>query len=127
MDNRQVGDVWTVDARLAQRATRGGGCFVDEENGKESETRMKLLRSGNGTCLVECTPLTGRTHQIRLHLLHIGHPIVGDLCYGDAQQQREYPRLMLHAHQISFQDLSGQNIDITSPTPEKFEQFIQNQ
>jgi hypothetical protein len=55
---------------------------VEPENGKESETRFKVLRELNGRALIEAYPLTGRTHQIRLHLLAAGCPVTGDILYG---------------------------------------------
>ncbi|MCT7656184.1 pseudouridine synthase [Oceanimonas sp. NS1] len=57
---------------------------VDRE-GKPSETRFRIVQKFDGATLVECSPVTGRTHQIRVHTLHAGHPIAGDDKYGDRQ------------------------------------------
>ena len=71
---------------------------IDTELGKPSLTRYRLLVQNADTTRVELEPVTGRTHQLRVHLLAIGHPIVGDTLYGG------YPaeRLMLHAHMLDF-------------------------
>lgn len=79
---------------------------VDKE-GKPSETRFRIIRRYREATLVEASPVTGRTHQIRVHSLHAGHPIAGDNKYGDAQfddSMRELGlgRLFLHACRIRF-------------------------
>ncbi|WP_445398727.1 23S rRNA pseudouridine(955/2504/2580) synthase RluC [Zobellella sp. An-6] len=79
---------------------------VDKE-GKPSETRYRIVRRYREATLVEASPVTGRTHQIRVHSLHAGHPIAGDSKYGDAQfdgKMRELglERLFLHACRIRF-------------------------
>ncbi|ATG75874.1 23S rRNA pseudouridine(955/2504/2580) synthase [Zobellella denitrificans] len=79
---------------------------VDKE-GKPSETRYRIVRRYREATLVEASPVTGRTHQIRVHSLHAGHPIAGDDKYGDAQfdgKMRELglERLFLHACRIRF-------------------------
>lgn len=58
------------------------GVYECHADGKPSETVVRLVRNGNATCLVQCKPVTGRTHQIRLHLQLIGFPIANDPCYG---------------------------------------------
>ena len=73
--------------------------------GKESFTRYRRLRTGDGRSLLLLAPRTGRTHQLRVHLSWIGHPIVGDRLYGrpdDPAQQGE--RLYLHSHRIVLPD-----------------------
>jgi 23S rRNA pseudouridine1911/1915/1917 synthase len=73
---------WTCNLRLGPDPTMPGRHHVEPENGKESETRFKVLRELNGRALIEAYPLTGRTHQIRLHLLAAGCPVTGDILYG---------------------------------------------
>lgn len=68
------------------------------KNGKEAITVIKPLKHKNDTTLVKCNLMTGRTHQIRVHLHSIGHPVIGDTIY----QGKKYSRLMLHSYQISF-------------------------
>lgn len=72
---------------------------IDIEHGKPSLTRYRLLRQENGHSRVELEPVTGRTHQLRVHLAAIGHPILGDGLYGD---EHSAPRLLLHACLLRF-------------------------
>lgn len=77
------------------------------DDGKPSETRYRVLQQFNQATLVEASPITGRTHQIRVHCLHAGHPIAGDSKYGDKEfdqklQALGFNRLFLHAHSIAF-------------------------
>lgn len=79
---------------------------VDAE-GKPSETRFRIIEKFDQCTLVEASPITGRTHQIRVHALHAGHPIACDPKYGDVEfdqlvQQYGLNRLFLHAHQLTF-------------------------
>ncbi len=74
---------------------------VVDSNGKKAITNIIPIRSNGEHTLVRAIPLTGRTHQIRSHLAHIGHPIVGDELYG----KEEYSRLMLHCEKMTFEDL----------------------
>ena len=71
---------------------------VDHESGKPSLTRYRLLSIEDGDSRVELEPITGRTHQLRLHLASIGHPIIGDTLYDG----RSAERLMLHATRLAF-------------------------
>ncbi|WP_084420227.1 RluA family pseudouridine synthase [Henriciella litoralis] len=73
---------------------------IDEVSGKPSETLWQVKRRGDHASLLEVTPLTGRTHQIRLHLAAIGHPILGDRLYGTVETVSE--RLCLHAGALAF-------------------------
>ncbi len=87
----RVGDRFTLAARA--------------DDGLECETRVRVVRHGEGFTLLSLQPVTGRTHQLRVHLAWIGHPIVGDHLYGDpsADAQR-WPRLALHCHRIRLPD-----------------------
>lgn len=69
------------------------------DRGREALTRYRLLASDGTESLVECRPKTGRTHQIRVHLKHLGHPVVGDPVYG---RRGSHERHMLHAWQLTF-------------------------
>src|SRR5262245_61160219 len=84
---RPSGKAWTCRPPLAPDARQIGRMRVDERAGKEAETRFRVLQAGTDTTLLEAWPVTGRTHQIRLHLAVAGHPVVGDSLY-----QRLRPR-----------------------------------
>ena len=80
----------------------GSGRMGVSPEGKPSVTHFRVLERLNNFTLLEVFPHTGRRHQIRVHLYHIGHPIVGDLRYGDRAIQQQFSRLMLHASGIDL-------------------------
>ncbi|MCO6384476.1 pseudouridine synthase [Oceanicola sp. 502str15] len=73
--------------------------MVDHENGKAAVTRWKRLKAGKGESRVRLMPETGRSHQLRVHMREIGHPILGDPFYAEGPA-RDFPRLMLHAEML---------------------------
>ncbi|RUO49824.1 23S rRNA pseudouridine(955/2504/2580) synthase RluC [Pseudidiomarina donghaiensis] len=93
---------------------------VDAE-GKPSETRFRIVEKYAQCTLVEASPITGRTHQIRVHALHAGHPIACDPKYGDAEfdqsmQTLGLSRLFLHAHQLTFSHpQTGKAVTVNAP------------
>ena len=72
------------------------------ENGKPSQTRYQVVRREEKTTLVRLFPITGRSHQLRVHMLELGHPIVGDEFYAHAEARAFSSRLQLHATELSF-------------------------
>jgi tRNA pseudouridine32 synthase/23S rRNA pseudouridine746 synthase len=89
--------------------------MVDHTQGKPSLTRYRLLGQEGGNSRVELEPVTGRTHQLRLHMAAIGHPILGDALYGDVSNA---PRLLLHANSLSFKHpVSGEPLSFSSSSP----------
>lgn len=103
-----------------------GRMGVDARRGKPSSTDWKVAERLDGATLVRVYPATGRRHQIRVHLYHIGHPILGDLKYGDPTIQGRYPRLMLHAVAIEFALPSGERVTVEAPIPPSFEAVLQS-
>ncbi|PIF74106.1 ribosomal large subunit pseudouridine synthase A [Variovorax sp. 54] len=102
----QQGDWSVIDAPLMADWPRRPLQKIDPA-GKPSLTRWRALASvsppgGPAATHVLLEPLTGRTHQLRVHLLSIGHPILGDALYGDAALQARAPRLLLHARELGF-------------------------
>lgn len=98
---------------------------VVKEGGRESETAYKILRRLDGFTYVEAYPKTGRTHQIRVHLSHIGHPVVGDETYGRSAKHAT-DRPLLHAFSISFSHpVNGLPIRISASIPEDMERFVE--
>lgn len=88
---------------------------VDLDQGKPSQTRWRVLAYQAGATRVELAPLTGRSHQLRVHLMALGHPIVGDTLYGPDSPAA---RLMLHATRLEFADPdTGIACRFDSPTP----------
>ncbi len=91
--------------------------MVDHENGKQAVTDWRVVRSGGGESRVRLMPRTGRSHQLRVHMLALGHPILGDPFYAEGQA-REYPRLMLHSETLQFRHPDGgQGMRITAKCP----------
>jgi 23S rRNA pseudouridine1911/1915/1917 synthase len=89
---------------------------IVDSNGQNATTFYKVLQTLPKASLVELTLLTGRTHQIRVHLSHIGHPIIGDDLYGGSRELIN--RQALHAARLFFtHPISGKTIDISSPLP----------
>lgn len=78
--------------------------IIDAENGKPSRTRWRVLGfdAAANTTRVELEPVTGRSHQLRVHLQALGHPILGDALYAPAEVQTKAPRLLLHAAALRF-------------------------
>jgi 23S rRNA pseudouridine955/2504/2580 synthase len=98
-----------VRAALAKNLLRGGERMVevDEEQGKPSISRFRVIERFPGAALVDVQILTGRTHQIRVHAAHAGHPLAGDGKYGDEEFNKRMRaaglrRLFLHAHSLRF-------------------------
>jgi tRNA pseudouridine32 synthase/23S rRNA pseudouridine746 synthase len=88
---------------------------IDAELGKSSLTRYHTLAIVGGTTRVELEPVTGRTHQLRVHMSAIGHPILGDALYGDVASA---PRLLLHACSLGFQHpKNGVSLNFNHPAP----------
>ncbi|WP_298464402.1 RluA family pseudouridine synthase [uncultured Erythrobacter sp.] len=124
----------TIDAPLAKQPGTGGEkMHVDEEDGAPAKTRYRVVeRAGNSAAWVELEPLTGRTHQLRVHLAAIGHPIVGDGKYGgqDAFLTGSVSRKMhLHARRLIISEpgrnttgakTGGGKLDVTAELPEHF-------
>jgi RluA family pseudouridine synthase len=108
----------TIDAPL--REFGSGRMGVDEKTGKPSSTRYRVLAANETYSLAQAFPLTGRRHQIRVHLYSIGHSIVGDMKYGDKTLQQQFPRLMLHAYSLAFDLPNKEPLSITVVPPESY-------
>jgi len=94
--------------------------IVDPVRGRPSHTRWRWLGAGPwaGTHRLELEPLTGRTHQLRLHLAAIGHPIVGDTLYAPHAMPPRSPRVLLHARELRFvHPGTGQPCHFVAPVP----------
>ena len=88
------------------------------QNGRRARTGWRVVGEYPWGSLVECTLHTGRTHQIRVHLKHLGHPVLGDDVYG---KRGDYQRQMLHAWRLGFSHpRSGERITFESPIPNDF-------
>jgi tRNA pseudouridine32 synthase/23S rRNA pseudouridine746 synthase len=89
-------------------------CF---ETGKPAQTDWRLLRAEAGTARLRLTPKTGRSHQLRVHMQALGHPILGDPFYASGAA-RDYPRLMLHSEELRFNHpQGGRSVKIRAKAP----------
>lgn len=120
-----------VTAPLQKNVNKGGErMVVVSQSGKQAETVFKRLKLFRNATLVEASPKTGRTHQIRVHAVWLGHPIVGDERYGldevnKAFKNRGYKRLFLHAQKLKFQHpISGELLKILAPLPQNLEELL---
>ena len=112
-------DSGRVEAAIARSKKDRKKMAVDPE-GREAITEWTVLARGNGITLLDVHILTGRTHQIRVHTKHIGHPVCGDPIYGSPKGAK-VPRLMLHAYSLSFtHPTSGERMTFTAELPEEF-------
>lgn len=113
--------------------------FRVDANGKEAETFYRVLKSAKGLSLVELKPTTGRTHQLRVHMKYLGHPILGDRVYGDMEADAEKiralrsednrgedvpERLYLHAKELEITLPSGEKKTFEAELPREFESVL---
>jgi 23S rRNA pseudouridine1911/1915/1917 synthase len=112
-------DAFAVDAPLGRRASR---VVVDRADGRAAETAFSVLERLPKATLVEAVPRTGRTHQIRVHLAAIGHPILGDRAYGGAGEEAValgLGRPFLHARRLAFDHpFTGERVVVEEPLPD---------
>ena len=119
-----------IDVPLLVRNRKGGERYViASPKGKEAQTKVSLSRTYGIYSLLQCAPVTGRTHQIRVHLDHAGHSIAGDDRYGDDDANKQasrfgLKRLFLHAQSIAFADGSGNDLHFTAPLADDLEKFL---
>ena len=109
----------TVDAPIGRHRTDRKKMAVDPVNGREAVTHWRVLEPLRGADYLECRLETGRTHQIRVHMASIGHPLLGDQVYG-----RPYPGLTgqcLHARALTFvHPATGETVTVECPLPDEF-------
>ena len=96
--------------------------FRVDANGKPAETFYKVVKSNDKYSLLELKPTTGRTHQLRVHMKYLGHPIVGDPVYGNNEVDAQLPvkRLYLHAKELELTLPSRVRMTFTVPMPQEF-------
>ncbi len=106
------------------RLYEGQKLMGEVEEGKPSITRWKKIATKNRLTLLECRPITGRTHQIRVHLALMGNPVVGDAQYGN-RYTKGTKRMLLHAHKVAFtHPMTKKKMTISSPVPKEFLEYF---
>lgn len=118
-------DSGTVDAPIGRHPTDRKKMTVTEKNSRNAVTHYRVLGRYNGFTHLELTLETGRTHQIRVHMASIGHPVAGDPVYGPKKVITSLQGQCLHAYYISFvHPRSGETITLSAPLPEYFTSFL---
>ncbi|GKV67734.1 pseudouridine synthase [Sporosarcina sp. NCCP-2716] len=116
-------DNGTIDAPIG-RDKKDRQSMAVENNGKNAVTHFKVLERFGDFTLVECRLETGRTHQIRVHLKYIGHPLAGDPKYGP-KKTIDFGGQALHAGTLGFvHPVTGEYMEFTAPLPENYEQLL---
>ena len=108
------------------RSTKDRKKMAVRKDGKEAITHFKVLKRYGKYTLLELKIDTGRTHQIRVHMAEIGHPVVGDMIYSNGKNEFGIEGQMLHAKQLIFQHpITQEKITLTAPLPEYFEKVLE--
>lgn len=118
VDGKLDHDNFTIDLPLRLDWENRPLHMVCHELGKPSQTFVRLDQYHNGNSRVILEPITGRSHQLRVHMQAIGHPILGDSLYANPNQQAKAARLMLHAEYLNFtHPMTGQDMHIEHQAP----------
>ena len=118
-------DSGTVDAPIGRHPVDRKRMCIDTKSGRPAVTHWEMIARYNGYTHLRCRLETGRTHQIRVHMESIGHPIVGDLVYGKKGPCKGLSGQCLHARELEFtHPRSGERIHLVCPLPDYFEKFL---
>ncbi len=118
-------DSGTVDAPIGRHPTDRKRMTVDRRAGRPAVTHWEVLARYRGYTHVRCRLETGRTHQIRVHMASIGHPVAGDPVYGKKAPEKGLSGQCLHARELEFtHPRSGERIHLVCPLPDYFVQFL---
>ena len=119
-------DSGTVDAPIGRHPSDRKKMCVTQRNSKEAVTHWEVIARYRGYTHVRCKLETGRTHQIRVHMAHIGHPILGDLVYGRKKPELGQDSQVLHAGVLCFQHpRDGRPVVVVAPRPKYFEDVLE--
>lgn len=114
----------TIDMPIA-RSQKDRKKMAVDKNGKEAVTHFKVLARYDKYTLLEVKIDTGRTHQIRVHMSYIGHPVIGDEVYSNGKNEFGVKGQMLHAKYLEFKHpITGKDIKLEAPLPEYFEEVL---
>ncbi len=119
-------DAGTVNAPIGRHPTDRKKMCVTEKNSKPAVTHWRVLERFDGFTLVECRLETGRTHQIRVHMAYIGHPILGDTVYGAKKPVPGLEGQCLHAKKLRFiHPTTKESVELECPMPAYFEKTLE--
>ncbi len=130
VDGAVLKDEGTIDNFLGKkRALEGQTVYgaVEQKKGQRAITHWRCLNRSKSASVVCCEPYTGRTHQLRVHLSGMGHPILGDIQYGKKFTSHYKPnRNLLHAYSVAFKHpTNGKQIKVIAPIPQDFKQALE--
>lgn len=118
-------DQYTINAPIGRHPIERKKMAINENNGKEAITHVQVLKRLKNATYVECKLETGRTHQIRVHLSSMGHPLLGDELYGDTKNKHKLQGQTLHAYILGFiHPATKEYIETKAPIPEYFEKLL---
>ena len=119
-------DEGTITGNIARHKTDRKRMAVTAEGGREAITHYRVLERFRKHTYVECRLETGRTHQIRVHMAYIGHPLLGDTVYGSSRDEGKLNGQCLHAMVLGFvHPTTGEYLEFCAPLPEYFEQLLE--
>ena len=119
-------DSGTVDAPIGRHPSDRKKMTVIQRNSKEAVTHWEVVKRYRGYTHIRCKLETGRTHQIRVHMAHIGHPILGDTVYGHKKKELGQDSQCLHAGALCFQHpRDGRPVMVFAPLPEYFRKVVE--
>ncbi len=118
-------DEYTIQAPIGRHPMDRKKMAINEKNGKQAITHVKVLERLKNATYIECRLETGRTHQIRVHLSSIGHPLLGDELYGDTKNKYRLQGQTLHAYLLGFcHPSTNEYIETIAPIPEYFQKLL---
>ena len=116
----------TVDAPIGRDEKERKRMAVNQKNGRPAITHYRVLERFREYTYIECRLETGRTHQIRVHMTSIGHPLLGDEVYGTRKTPFHLEGQTLHAYMLGFQHpASGEYVEVTAPLPAYFQRLLE--
>ena len=118
-------DSGVIDAPIGRNPTDRKKMAINEQNGKRAVTHFKVLKRFRQFTYIECELETGRTHQIRVHMASLQHPLLGDSVYGPAKSPYKLQGQTLHAMTIGFiHPSTGEYMEFSAPLPAYFEELL---
>ncbi len=119
-------DVGTVEGPIGRHPTDRKKMAINSKNGKPAVTHYKVLERFGQYTYIECRLETGRTHQIRIHMTSIGHPLLGDTVYGSSKNPFHLQGQTLHAMVLGFvHPVTGEYMEFTAPLPDYFLKLLE--
>lgn len=125
LEGKLKNDTGTVETLIGRNPRDRKKMAVVSANGKRAVTHYRVIERFDGYTLIEAVLETGRTHQIRVHMSHLGHPVVGDTVYGYKKQRFQTEGQLLHARVLGFiHPASGEYVEFEAPLPDYFDKIL---